>query len=82
MSVMKYHLSRTSRRAIAVMAGTAAAVLAITSAAFAATSPGAARTASAAIPKCTAALGQSGDVSAWVADGQGERGGRDHLLPA
>jgi Protein of unknown function (DUF4232) len=68
---MKYHLSRTGRRAIAVMAGTAVAALAITSAAFAATSPGAARTASAAIPECTAALGQSGDVSAWVADGQG-----------
>jgi len=67
---MKYHLSRTGRRAIAVMAGTAAA-LAITSAAFATTSPGAARTASAAIPKCTPALGQYGNVSAWVADGQG-----------
>jgi hypothetical protein len=74
---MKYHLSRTGRRAIAVIAGTAAAALAITSAAVAATSSGAspgsgaARVASAAIPKCTAALGQSGDVSVWVADGQG-----------
>jgi hypothetical protein len=74
---MKYHLSRTGRRAIAVMAGTAVAALAIASAAFAATSPGAspgpgaARVASAAIPKCTAALGQRGNVSVWVADGQG-----------
>jgi hypothetical protein len=73
---MKYHLSRAGRRAIAVMAGTAAA-LAIASAALAATSPGAspgpgaARVASAAIPECTAALGQDGNVSAWVADGQG-----------
>jgi hypothetical protein len=74
---MKYHLSRTGRRAIAVMAGTAVAALAITSAAFAATSPGAspgpgaARVTSAAIPQCTAALGQQGNVSVWVADGQG-----------
>jgi hypothetical protein len=74
---MKYHLSRTGRRAIAVMAGTAVAALAITSAAFAATSSGAspgsgaARVTSAAIPKCTAALGQHGNVSVWVADGQG-----------
>jgi hypothetical protein len=73
---MKHHLSRAGRRAIAVMAGTAAA-LAITSAAFAATSPGspsglgAVRVASAAIPECAAALGQDGNVSAWVADGQG-----------
>jgi Protein of unknown function (DUF4232) len=74
---MKYHLSRTGRRAIAVMAGTAVAALAIASAAFAATSSGAspgsgaARAASAAILKCTAALGQYGNVSVWVADGQG-----------
>jgi hypothetical protein len=68
---MKNHLSRASRRAIAVMAGTAVAALAITSAAYAATSPGTARAVSAAIPKCTAALGQHGNVSAWVADGQG-----------
>jgi hypothetical protein len=74
---MKYHLSRTSRRAIAVIAGTAVAALGITSAAFAATSStaspgsGPARVASAAIPKCTAANGQQGNVSAWVADGQG-----------
>ena len=74
---MKYHLPRTGRRAIAVIAGTVVAALAITSAAFAATSStasprsGAARVASAAIPKCAAALGQQGNVSAWVADGQG-----------
>jgi hypothetical protein len=74
---MKYHLSRTGRRAIAVIAGTAVAALAITSAAVAATSSGAspgsgaARAASAAIPKCAAALGQYGNVSVWVADGQG-----------
>ena len=74
---MKYHLSRNGRRAIAVMAGAAVAALAVTSVAFAATSstasPGsaAARVASAAIPACTAALGQQGNVSAWVADGQG-----------
>ena len=71
---MKFRLSRTSPRAIAVVAGTIVAALAITSAAFAATaSPGsaAARAASAAIPKCTAALGQTGNVSAWVAADQG-----------
>ena len=71
---MKYHLSRTGRHAIAVMAGIAVAALAITSAAFAATSSGASPgsgAASAAIPKCTAALGQYGNVSVWVADGQG-----------
>ena len=71
---MKYHLSRGGRRAIAVMAGIAVAALAITSAAFAATSSGASPgsgAASAAIPKCTAALGQYGNVSVWVADGQG-----------
>jgi hypothetical protein len=70
---MKFHLSRAGRRAVAVMAGTAVAALAITSAAFAATSSpgsGAAR-AAAAIPKCSAALGQEGNVSVWVADGQG-----------
>jgi hypothetical protein len=75
MIVMKYHLSRISRRAIAVMTGTAVAALAITSVAFAATSPdassgpGAAR--AAAVPECTVADGQYGNVSAWVADGQG-----------
>jgi hypothetical protein len=79
---MKYHLSRTGRRAIAVMAGTATAALAITGVAFAATSAsaspgsGAVRVASAAVPtaavpKCAPALGQSGNVSAWVADGEG-----------
>jgi hypothetical protein len=74
---MKYHLPRTGRRAIAIMAGAAVGALALTSAAFAATSSaaspgqGAARVASAAIPKCTAALGQQGNLSAWVADGQG-----------
>ena len=74
---MKCHLSRAGGRAIAVMAGTTVAALAITGAAFAATSSGAspgsgaADGATAAIPKCTAASGQYGDVSAWVADGQG-----------
>jgi hypothetical protein len=71
---MKFRLSRTSPRAIAVVAGAIVAALAITSAALAATaSPGsaAARVASAAIPKCTAALGQTGNVSAWVAGDQG-----------
>jgi Protein of unknown function (DUF4232) len=74
---MKHHLSRTGHRVIAVVAGTAVAALAIASAAFAATSPGAspqpgtALTASTAIPKCTAASGQNGNVSVWVADGQG-----------
>ena len=74
---MKYRLPRTGRRAIAVIAGTAVAALAITSAAFAATSStaspraGAARVASAAIPRCTAALGQQGNVSVWVAAAQG-----------
>jgi hypothetical protein len=71
---MKNHLSRTAHRAIAVMAGTAVAALAITGAAFAATSPAAspgAHVASAAIPQCTAALGQNGNVSVWVDDGQG-----------
>ena len=74
---MKYHLSRAGRRVIAVMAGTAVAALAITTAAFAATSSGASPAsattlaASAAIPRCAAASGQYGNVSAWVADGQG-----------
>ena len=71
---MKYHLAWTSPRAIAVLAGTVVAALAITSAAFAATAPpgpGAARAASAAIPQCTAAVGQEGNVSAWVAGDQG-----------
>jgi hypothetical protein len=74
---MKYHLSRTGHRAIAVLAGAVVAALAVTGAAFAATSSaaspgsGAARAASAAIPKCTAALGQGGDVSAWVAGDEG-----------
>jgi Protein of unknown function (DUF4232) len=74
---MNYHLSRTGRRAIAVMTGTAVAALAITGVAFAATSAsaspgsGAARVAAVVVPKCAPALGQSGNVSAWVADGQG-----------
>jgi Protein of unknown function (DUF4232) len=74
---MKYHLARNGRRAIAVMAGTVVAALAIAGAAFAATSSpassgsDAARVASAAIPRCTAALGQAGNVSAWVASDQG-----------
>jgi hypothetical protein len=70
---MKYHLAWTGPRAIAVLAGTVVAALAITSAAFAATaSPGsgAARIAAAAIPQCTAAFGQYGNVSAWVAGDQ------------
>jgi hypothetical protein len=75
MTVMKYHLSRAGRRAIAVMAAAAVAALAITSAAFAATSPGASpepgAARAAAIHECTAALGQDGNVSTWVADGQG-----------
>jgi len=71
---MNYHRSG-SGRAIAVMAGTAVAVLAITSVAFAATSPaashgsGAARVASG-ISECTAAVGQDGTISAWVAISQ------------
>ena len=70
---MKYRLPRTGRRAIAVTAGATVAALGITSAAFAATSSAAspARVASAAIPKCTAALGQQGNVSAWVSADQG-----------
>jgi hypothetical protein len=68
---MNYRLSRTGRRAIAILAGTAVAALAITTAAFAATSPGTASAASAAIPKCTAAVGQNGNVAIWVADDQG-----------
>jgi hypothetical protein len=77
MTDMKYHLSRAGNRAAAVTAGTAVAALAVTGAAFGATSPGAspgqgaARTASAAIPRCTAASGQDGNVSAWVAGDQG-----------
>jgi hypothetical protein len=78
---MKYRLSRAGRRAIAVVAGTAAAALSITGAAFAATSPGAARAASAAIPQCTAALGQHGNVSAWVADGQGNAAAGTIYMP-
>jgi hypothetical protein len=71
---MKYHLARTGPRAIAVLAGTVVAALAVASAAFAATSstaspgPGAAR--AAAIPQCAAAFGQYGNVSAWVAGDQ------------
>jgi hypothetical protein len=74
---MKYHLPHQGRRVIAVTGAAAVAVLGITGAAFAATSSaassgaGAAHGASSAIPSCTAALGQRGDVSAWVADGQG-----------
>ena len=68
---MKLHLPRAGRRAIAVLAGTAATALAITGAAFAATSPAAAHAASAAIPQCAPANGQQGNVSVWVADGQG-----------
>jgi hypothetical protein len=66
---MKY-FSTTARRVVAV-AGAAVAGLAISTAAYAATSSGTASTASAAVPKCTAALGQYGNVSVWVADGQG-----------
>jgi len=71
---MNHHLSRTGRRAIPILAGTAVAALAITSAAFVATSPdaaSAASTATAATPQCTAAIGQNGNVSVWVSDGQG-----------
>jgi Domain of unknown function (DUF4232) len=74
---MKLHFSRSGHRAVAIMAGTAIAALAITSAAFAATSSGAspgsgaAHVASAAIPRCAAAVGQNGNVSVWVADDQG-----------
>jgi hypothetical protein len=69
---MKYHLAWTGPRAIAVLAGTVVAALAITSAAFAATaSPGSGAARAAAIPQCTAAVGQAGNVSAWVADDQG-----------
>lgn len=84
---MKYHLSRAGRRAIAVIAGSAVAALAITTAAVAATSPGAApgpgaaRAASAAIPECTAAIGMYGNVSAWVADGQGNGAAGTVYLP-
>jgi hypothetical protein len=66
---MKY-FSTTGRRVVAVAAA-AVAGLAISTAAYAATSSGTASTASAAIPKCTPALGQYGNVSVWVADGQG-----------
>jgi hypothetical protein len=57
------------RRLIAVAAA-AIAGLAISSAAYAATSSPAAP-AAAAIPRCAAALGQSGNVSVWVAVDQG-----------
>ena len=65
---MKYH-STTVRRVIAVAAA-AVAALAISSAAYAATSSPAAP-AAAAIPQCTAAFGQYGNVSAWVPANQG-----------
>jgi Protein of unknown function (DUF4232) len=74
---MKYRTSPAARRAVVVAAGTAAAALAVTGAALAATAPAAspgpraARVAAAVIPECTAALGQDGNVSAWVAEGQG-----------
>jgi hypothetical protein len=74
---MKYHVSRAGRRASVVIAGTGVAALAVTGAAFATSASGAstgaevARVASAVIPECTAALGQDGNVSAWVAEGQG-----------
>lgn len=64
------HFSTTGRRVVAVAAA-AVAGLAISTAAYAATSSGTASTAPAAIPKCTPALGQYGNVSVWVADGQG-----------
>jgi hypothetical protein len=67
---MKFRLSWAGRRTIAVLAGAAVAGLAITGVAFAATSPGSAR-AAATTPACTAALGQTGNVSTWIADGQG-----------
>lgn len=65
---MKYHAT-TVRRLIAVAAA-AVAGLAISSAAYAATSSPAAPAATA-IPQCAAALGQYGNVSVWVAVGQG-----------
>jgi Protein of unknown function (DUF4232) len=64
MTVMK-HLPITTRRVAAVAAAVVAG-LAISTAAYAATSSGTARTAAAAIPKCTAF-----DIGAWVAAGQG-----------
>jgi hypothetical protein len=71
---MKY-LSRTGRKMITIVAGAAVAGLAISSAAFAATSsgaaPGSATARAAAIPKCAAALGQSGNLGVWVAVNQG-----------
>ena len=63
------HNATTVRRLIAVAAA-AVAALAISSAAYAATSSPAARAATA-IPQCTAALGQYGNVSVWVAVSQG-----------
>jgi hypothetical protein len=74
---MRHHFPQIGRRAIAVIAGATVAALAIASAAFAATSSAAspalnaARVASATIPKCAAALGQQGNVSAWVSADQG-----------
>jgi Protein of unknown function (DUF4232) len=61
---MKY-LPTTARRAAAVAAAVVAG-LAISTAAYAATSSGTARTASAAVPKCTAS-----DIGAWLAIDQG-----------
>ena len=68
-TVMKYH-STTVRRLIAV-AVAAVAGLAISSAAYAATSSPAAP-AAAAIPQCTAAFGQDGNVGAWVPANEGD----------
>ena len=65
---MKYNTIGV-RRVIAVAAA-AIAGLVISSAAYAATSAPAARAATA-IPPCAAALGQSGNVSVWVAVDQG-----------
>jgi hypothetical protein len=65
---MKYHTIGV-RRLIAVSAA-AIAGLVISSAAYAATSSPAAGAATA-IPPCTAALGQHGNVSVWVAVDQG-----------
>jgi hypothetical protein len=60
-------LPTTATRRIVAVAAVAVAGLAISTAAYAATSsPGAARTPAAAIPRCTA-----GDLGAWVAVDQG-----------
>jgi hypothetical protein len=67
-TVMKHHATPV-RRLIAVAAA-AIAGLTISSAAYAATSSPAAPAATA-IPRCAGALGQDGNVSAWVAVDQG-----------